>query len=587
MNPEEQTLYNSLQGDPENWQLRFSLIDSLNARGAHADSVAIIAEAPVAPSTEGELRKILSTCRDGDRIEVAGPFIEAFLAGVPSSGLAHYLYAKYLSKTGGDLAKAREHYQAAVALNSELEDEILAAKLADLGGTVPQEAEPQEPQIQSLTPPPGHSTSSQRVHAEVPQLIQPDAPDAEEEAIAHDMVEADTPDVAFGEETVEPIGEDGHHTGRYLLVSDGEKVQPHEKASETPTKLSAIVIAVIAHIAILFAMALVVLNIPDRRPPEIVAQAPPLLDDTAIEKQEIQKVVQRKPIQAASQAEVITVAGASAVAMPDIQTDLNSFDPIGMGESFGASMSFDAGEDGGMVSFFGSRSVSKKVVFAVDYSASMSSQNKDVLMRKELSKSLNALPGGINYQVIFFAGPAWVHGQNVKSEKGNDTFLVTPERGREEWKWIRGFDPKDKRTGALYHPDWGLDPEELPKAEYLTSSRSNIRNSIKIVEDTKLVYGTDWRWPLYAAINMEPDTIFFMTDGAFGAPNKDRLIDDLISYSKKKGRPKINTICMMVLNAEKELSELADKTRGEFTLVLQDQTVVRGKELEEMKKKGK
>jgi len=361
-----------------------------------------------------------------------------------------------------------------------------------------------------------------------------------------------------------------------------------DKTPDTSSKLSSILIAIVAHAVILFLLGLVVMNIPAPTPPEIVTRAATVLDEQTVQKQEIQKIVQRKPVQSAqAQMEVMTVNGASKFAMPDLDTDLTTFDPIGMGDSFGASLSFDAGEDGGMVSFFGSRSVSKRVVFAVDYSASMRSQDKDVLMRKELSKSLNSLPGGIEYQVIFFAGPAWTHGDEVKARSGNNSFLVEADRGSDKWEWDRGFTPGSGRNGALYHPTWGMEPGKLPQPKYISSSRSNIRKSIKIVEETKLVYGTDWRWPLYMAMNMEPDTIFFMTDGAFGAPNKERMIDDLISYSKKKGRPKINTICMMVLSAEKELTELAEKTRGEFTLVLEDQTVVRGKDLEEFKKKGK
>ncbi len=600
MNPEVEALSSALQSDPNNWALRMALVELLKAHGEFGQAVQIVSEAPVVPDNEGDLRKIVSTCRDGGQLHVAEPFVATFLAEKPSSAMAHYLYAKLISKTDGDSAKGKEHYQAAVALNPDLKDEALLTKLEELATVV--QAEPvaaSEPQVQSLTPPPGKATANFPAQpAQVPPIE--DEPDSDPYA----GIEAATPDVAFGTEPSSPpfpgpvgspdaqvegeiMGVPGATT-RYIVVAGGESVKPMDKKTETPQKLSAAMIAVLAHVGILALMAFVVLNIPEQRTPEIIARAPVNLEERVFEKQEIKKVVQRKPVQAAAaQMEVLTVAGASSVAIPDLDTDLVSFDPIGMGDSFGASMTFDAGEDGGMVSFFGAKSVSKRVVFAVDYSASMSSQKKDALMRKELAKSLNSLPGGIEYQVIFFAGPAWIHGQNVKSNQGNNSFLVTPERGREEWAWIRGFDPKAKKTGALYHPAWGLEPEKLPKGEYIASTRSNIRKSVKIVQETKLVYGTDWRWPLYMAMNMEPDTIYFMTDGAFGAPNKAKLIDGLIRYSKSKGRPKINTICMMVPNAVEELTALAKGTRGEFSLVLQDQTVLRGKELEEYLKKNR
>ena len=85
------------------------------------------------------------------------------------------------------------------------------------------------------------------------------------------------------------------------------------------------------------------------------------------------------------------------------------------------------------------------------------------------------------------------------------------------------------------------------------------------------------------AMNMEPDTIFFMTDGAFGTAkgvSKKEMIDDLLSYNRKKSKAKINTVCMMVLNARTELEQLADGTRGEFSLVEADGTVLRGRDLD-------
>lgn len=379
-----------------------------------------------------------------------------------------------------------------------------------------------------------------------------------------------------------------------MVAEAGAVVKAMEKNNDKNQKMSAVMIAVVAHVVLALLFGLVAMNLPQEQPPQIVASAAQVLDQDTMQKQELQKQVQRKPVQSASsQMEVVSVAGASAVAMPDIQTDLISFDPIGMGDGFGASMSFDAGEDGGMVSFFGSKSTSKKVVFAVDYSLSMKSQDKDTLMRKELAKSVNALPGGIDYQLIFFHGPAWYHEQSyMKSNKEKwDNFVIEAERGNDKWVWYMGENedkrvPKGGKFNALFHPSWGLDPRELPKGKYMPSTRSNIRKSLKIIEETKLGAGTDWRWPLYMAINMEPDTIFFMTDGAFGISGKEKVVDDIIKYAKSKGRPKINTINMMVLNSATEdlMTKIAKETRGEFSLVLADQTVVRGKELEDYKK---
>jgi len=236
-----------------------SLVEALNSRGEFGESVKVIAESEVAPSDEGQLRKIVSTCRDGGHLEISVPYVEAFVSARPSSGLAHYLFAKVLAKTGGDLGRAREHYQTAVQINPQLEDDVLAAKLDDLGDTMPhtlpeetapaaddpagaeeealaaepepeqpaansapaptatlkaspvaepepEPAKPAEPSIQSLTPPPGITTFQK-----LPSPAQVPA-----ENSGADMAAAAGENVS--------LVETASHTGRYLggRWGDGE-----------------------------------------------------------------------------------------------------------------------------------------------------------------------------------------------------------------------------------------------------------------------------------------------------------------------------------------------------------------------------
>ena len=54
------------------------------------------------------------------------------------------------------------------------------------------------------------------------------------------------------------------------------------------------------------------------------------------------------------------------------------------------------------------------------------------------------------------------------------------------------------------------------------------------------------------------------------------MIESLLEYNRKHSNARINTICMMILQAREELELLADSTRGEFTLVLEDGEVLRG-----------
>ena len=84
-------------------------------------------------------------------------------------------------------------------------------------------------------------------------------------------------------------------------------------------------------------------------------------------------------------------------------------------------MNFTDADGAGMVSFFGSKSKAQKVVFVVDASASMSSKGttgkaKFQLMKEELIKSLEALPPSVEFQVIFFSGPAWLVADGYSKE---------------------------------------------------------------------------------------------------------------------------------------------------------------------------
>jgi len=577
MFPAENPLYAALQSNPEDWATRLALLDALIAGGSPAEVVRLVGEAPSAPATETELGRVVQVAAAAGHPAAALSVLGAFLSQKPSSGVAHYLMAKVLARTN-ELARAREHYRAAVAMNPELQDNALEAKLVDLGHTLPQSLPPVESGLaQGSMPGP------------VPAVP---APTWTPEPVAGEFGEEAAADEGEAEEMarVEPS-----HPPRLLVVcEEGDPVKVMAPRRDTSQKMLAVMVAVVLHLLLAVFFAFLAMNLPNMAPPQIVASATPVLDQEIVQQKTLEKQVQSQPVQSPpNMMEIISVVGASAVAMPAIQTDLLSLDPIGTGDSFGASMSFDAGADGGMVAFFGSRATSKKVVFAVDYSLSMKAQDKDKLMRKELAKAVNALPGGIDYQVIFFHGPAWYHEQScdLKGDKEDKwkNYWIRADRGGGKWKWYMGPDEKSRSTGAfvaLFHPEWGLEPDKLPKGEYWKSTRSNIRKSVQIIEETPLGGGTDWRWPLYMAINMQPDTIYFMTDGAFSIPSQESVVDEIIRYSRTKGRPKINTINMMVLNdrTEEIMERIAKQTGGEFSLVLVDETVLRGRELEEYRK---
>ena len=72
-----------------------------------------------------------------------------------------------------------------------------------------------------------------------------------------------------------------------------------------------------------------------------------------------------------------------------------------------------------------------------------------------------------------------------------------------------------------------------------------------------------------------PDVIFFMSDGADSKLD----ITDIISASRKAGKPKINCIAMQTLTGAAKFSEIAKKSRGSFTIVDKDGEPLDGDEV--------
>ena len=608
MNAVEKLLKQGLDAEPEDWSVRLELAAKLAERDAGDELDQLLREAPVAPEDESQAHQAVELAHRCDRWDGVKQVLALFAAANPKSSWGKLAYAQTLLHTG-DAATALVHYKQARRLDESVSDPTLGQLLseqevqaqAQAKASAKKEKETAGSEVAPVAVA-ATATGGDEDSGEATPEVRPLRPPAEAEPASGES----KPAAVFVAETNEAeeapalavVAEDkefdeDHGGDRSFIVGDGEMVHAHEKDSDAKAKISAITVAVLIHVLIAIALGWAVVAMPRPKPPQITANAVANLDDPTLEQKEIKKV-KRAPVQsAAAQMQVTTVTAASSVSMPEINTSLTTFDPVGMGDNFGASMSFDMGEDGGMVSFFGAKSISKKVVFVVDYSASMSGA-KDKLMRKELSKSIEALPNGVQYQLIMFSGPAWYAGQETtKAKKGEDGKIVhVVKDGRDEYVWYEGWDEDQRHDGskksALYHYSEGMDPEKLPTAEYITATRAKIRRTVKEVENTPLSFGTDWRWPLMMAMNMEPDTIYFMTDGAFGTGKgfkKEDMIKEILRYNQKKGRAKINTICMMVLNARTELEALADGSRGEFTLVLEDGTVVRGKELDKMGKK--
>ena len=205
--------------------------------------------------------------------------------------------------------------------------------------------------------------------------------------------------------------------------------------------------------------------------------------------------------------------------------------------------------------FMGMKSSANKIMFIIDYSASM--RGRDRVMRYELCKAIEKLPAVGSVAVIFFSGPTWVAGEdaNVLHRKWKG------DNSNNGWKPVAGYKPK--------RPKW------------LPVTPSNKKKLIQAVNRTPLTFGTVWdnsfEWAFY--MDPKPDVIYFMTDG--NANNKFKGMDIIKS---KRGRTKIYTIGYGApQGAKKPLEEIASMSGGKSKFV--DMDKIRAMEKDIAKKK--
>lgn len=235
--------------------------------------------------------------------------------------------------------------------------------------------------------------------------------------------------------------------------------------------------------------------------------------------------------------------------------------PLGMGAG-GSGGGFGSGIGrGGKFSFVGQTALGKRVVFVVDVSGSMSaikngeSISRFDLLKKELTKSLNQMPMGTQYQILFFSDFAWPHDQ-VDS----------------------------RNIEALMKYRWDIDTTnykrvKIPTFRYVPATPFSLPESVKIVQNSDNPGGTNWGSGLLMALNAnpKPDVIFFMTDGL---RSDEQGWIDIVTDENKRRLPMtaIYTSAMQEPDAARELDALAKRNNGRFTVVLGDGKIVKGED---------
>jgi hypothetical protein len=362
------------------------------------------------------------------------------------------------------------------------------------------------------------------------------------------------------QESLQPESASSIPTSTPSLIQPFVPDEPEVPADNTPqiyeAKKRAFALAAGVHLVLLLLLA-VVQVVPLSRPSaEIVAISS--VDST--QDPAWKKIAQPAPSASASPSlQPIVALGNSQIALPDVDFTPTSTE-LNVGSTFGT-FGGGSGTAGGSVSFMGNQGKGSRVVFVVDVSGSMSASSQSngktisrfELLKKELSKSLNQLRGGVQYQVIYFSDFAWPHDE---------------------------VDTNDPAAMAKY--EWDIRPGQqgvrIPRYRYLAANPANLTKSRKIIDDSVNPGGTNWGAGLLMALagTPKPDLIFFMTDG-----NRSDALTwvDEITASNAKGKPAtIHTTAMMEPAAAKELDELARRNGGKFTVIKADGKVTKGED---------
>lgn len=345
-----------------------------------------------------------------------------------------------------------------------------------------------------------------------------------------------------------------------MIIEEDERPPAASEVSIAPRregslKASSLTVSIIVHLAGLVILALIAASNLTPPPPELtVLSAASSITEVTVDKREFSKVHRTPSAEPSKAMSTLASLAASPVSVPVINMD-SDLPTFGTGVDFGKG--FGVGGKGGGAKFFGSEAAGKRLAFIIDVSLSLSDRQFEMI-KAELTKSLSRLPPDVYYQVIFFSGPSWF----AEAEYDEGRGWVIHDGQRFEWSMtdagIHYFEPEDE--------------DHLYEAKWLKATKSNLEWSRARISRVLRSNGTDWKWPMVLALGMrpKPDTIFFLTDGSMD--DGDKKVQDAIRLNDRTAGPRtrVNTISMMQPMAAEDLSTLAKRTGGIFTIIDQN-----------------
>ncbi|MEM9479282.1 MAG: hypothetical protein AAGA58_06420 [Verrucomicrobiota bacterium] len=345
-----------------------------------------------------------------------------------------------------------------------------------------------------------------------------------------------------------------------MKIEEDERPPAASDVNPTPMregslKASSLTVSMILHGVGLFILGLIAASNLKPPPPELtIMSAGSSTKEMTVEKREFAKIHRSPSAEPSKATNVLASQSAAPISIPVFDTE-STLPTFGTGIEFGKG--FGMGGKGGGAKFFGSEAAGKRLAFIIDVSLSLSDRQFEMI-KEELTKSLARLSSDVYYQVIFFSGPSWF----AEAEYDEGRGWVIHDGQRFEWTMtdagIHYFEPEDETR--LYRTKW------------LKATKSNLEWSKARISRVMRSNGTDWKWPMVLALGMrpKPDTIFFLTDGSM--EDGDKKVRDAIRLNDRTAGPRtrVNTISMMQPMAVEDLSTLAKRTGGVFTIIDQN-----------------
>ncbi|MAS97034.1 MAG: hypothetical protein CMO55_27910 [Verrucomicrobiales bacterium] len=198
-----------------------------------------------------------------------------------------------------------------------------------------------------------------------------------------------------------------------LVLVDSEWIPPAQRCSSSTDRLSAVALALLAHVIVLFLVSLVAIHLPRQEPPQLVVSVTHEREAELITPRITKPDIEITPAAASTQAvDIISSLSSSSFDIPEVDRQTNMFDPslmagiqpLGNGDSFSTKFTEESS-----INFFGISGKGKTIVFIIDATPQMLVDEKGGMdaydkVKDEVGIMLANLNRGTQFNILLYQG---------------------------------------------------------------------------------------------------------------------------------------------------------------------------------------